>query len=568
MGFPNTPSNGQTAVVNGITYTYDSARTAWIRSSTTTYNLYTASNIAPSVPKLGDQWYYIATDILYEYVSDGTSSYWVDVDSLGQVGNITTIADATLQGNVVVGVDSRYSIGASNGYIKNVYANTIVANTITTGNGNVILTGNIIPSSNITYNLGTTTNRFKDLFLSGTTIDLGGATIKTDATSGAIALIPQPTVSNPNPTGIVVSPAGTVSAVSTTGGTLATNAISNASNTAVTNNTTTFANITSNGNVITSNVYADRFFYSNGTAFSSSNYGNTQVSAYLTGGNTVVGTSYWTIPVGDTAARPASAPYGATRFNSQTGWLEVYANGAWGNAGVNLGLGASAASAAASAIAIKNATGTTTDGFYWINLPTVGATRVYCDMNTNGGGWMLAAKIYNNSSQFNGYNSADWTSTTIFNETQEPTYGGHIKTNAFVYYAQTAVRLCFNNVSNNLYETGWSSFGSLQSIFNSGTNRASQNSRATWIAWLNAGGINYTFGSQPNCNAAGANQSYSYSARLGISMNNEGDCTSNDSFLGFGVTGGSPGSYGAGASDWNSGSYLNSGYQIGYIWVK
>jgi hypothetical protein len=146
MGFPNTPSNGQTAVVNGITYTYDSARTAWIRSSTTTYNLYTASNIAPSTPSLGDQWYYIATDILYEYISDGTSSYWVDVDSLGQVGNITSIADATLQGNLVVGLNNVYSIGASNGYVKNLFANSITGNTITVNTGIIWANGNAFSS--------------------------------------------------------------------------------------------------------------------------------------------------------------------------------------------------------------------------------------------------------------------------------------------------------------------------------------------------------------------------------------------------------------------------------------
>jgi hypothetical protein len=176
--------------------------------------------------------------------------------------------------------------------------------------------------------------------------------------------------------------------------------------------------------------------------------------------------------------------------------------------------------------------------------------------------------VYNNSANFNGYSSADWTSTSTFNEAQGPTYGGHIKTAAYVYYQQTAVRMCFGTTSANLYESGWSAYGSLKDIFSSGTARSSSNSRAAWIAWLNAGGINYTFGSQPNCNAAGANMNYSYSARLGISMNNEGDCSSNDSSFGFGISGSSPGNYGCGASDWNSGSQLNSGYQIGYIWVR
>jgi len=50
--------------------------------------------------------------------------------------------------------------------------------------------------------------------------------------------------------------------------------------------------------------------------------------------------------------------------------------------------GAASTRAATSATAIKSLTSTTTDGLYWINLPTVGPTQLYCDMNTSGGGWM------------------------------------------------------------------------------------------------------------------------------------------------------------------------------------
>lgn len=49
---------------------------------------------------------------------------------------------------------------------------------------NVTVTGNVLPSANVTYNLGSPSQRWKDLYLSGTTINLNGATIS--ATAGAI----------------------------------------------------------------------------------------------------------------------------------------------------------------------------------------------------------------------------------------------------------------------------------------------------------------------------------------------------------------------------------------------
>ena len=68
---------------------------------------------------------------------------------------------------------------------------SVTGNIIQTGNlnitGTINATGNIIPSANVTYNLGSPSLRFKDLYLAGTTIDLGGTLIQT-APNGQISI--------------------------------------------------------------------------------------------------------------------------------------------------------------------------------------------------------------------------------------------------------------------------------------------------------------------------------------------------------------------------------------------
>jgi hypothetical protein len=55
---------------------------------------YTASNTAPTSPHVGDQWYIIATNVLYEYINDGTSNNWVDIVS-PTISNNVVLLDTT-----------------------------------------------------------------------------------------------------------------------------------------------------------------------------------------------------------------------------------------------------------------------------------------------------------------------------------------------------------------------------------------------------------------------------------------------------------------------------------------
>jgi hypothetical protein len=206
MSFPSTPTNGQTATVNGIAYVYNSTTNAWTRQLTQTGEKTTTSTTPPVNPGPGDAWYNPTNDVILTYMYDGLNYYWIDRD------------------------------GPNFGSGNYVY-------------GNLNLSGNIVPTANVTYNLGSPTQRFASLYLSGNTIDLGGAVIKSDATTGAIALIPTPTTANPNPTGMVLSPTGAVSTVATTGGVVSAGAIATSSNATATTGTT-LANLTVTGNAV------------------------------------------------------------------------------------------------------------------------------------------------------------------------------------------------------------------------------------------------------------------------------------------------------------------------------
>ncbi len=118
------------------------------------------ANTAPASPQPGDQWYNTNNGILFEYLNDGTTSQWVDVN--GIPGIIASSLSATA-GTVTT----------------NAQPNITSVGTLTS----LVMAGNITPSSTNTYSLGNTTNRWDNLWLAGNTIYLGNADIKANATS-------------------------------------------------------------------------------------------------------------------------------------------------------------------------------------------------------------------------------------------------------------------------------------------------------------------------------------------------------------------------------------------------
>ena len=64
---------------------------------------FTASATAPVSPGLGSFWYKTTTDVLYEYINDGTTSYWVDIQTQTIAANtagVSTFAGTVFGANI------------------------------------------------------------------------------------------------------------------------------------------------------------------------------------------------------------------------------------------------------------------------------------------------------------------------------------------------------------------------------------------------------------------------------------------------------------------------------------
>jgi hypothetical protein len=88
--------------------------------------VYTAATTPPAGPDVGDQWYDTTNDVLYEYISDGTSDYWVDTTSPAFAGGV--VANVAISGTLVPIANVTYDIGTSTVYFRNTYTQNLYTN--------------------------------------------------------------------------------------------------------------------------------------------------------------------------------------------------------------------------------------------------------------------------------------------------------------------------------------------------------------------------------------------------------------------------------------------------------
>ena len=217
MPFPNSPIDLETTIVNGITYEYSAAKTAWVRRKVSLADITFAGNVTankvytteirwagnnaifnagvtytasttPVAAKIGDQWYNTTNDVLYEYITDGASTYWVDIQSLGtSTGNAVTSSfdDLTLSGNLILTANLLYSIGGDTGRLRHIYAGNV---TTVTANVNTINTVSIAALGNITAANVTTTGNIQGTYMLGDGSKLSNLPPPGASTGKAIAM--------------------------------------------------------------------------------------------------------------------------------------------------------------------------------------------------------------------------------------------------------------------------------------------------------------------------------------------------------------------------------------------
>jgi hypothetical protein len=217
-----------------------------------------------------------------------------------------------------------------------------------------------------------------------------------------------------------------------------------------------------------------------------------------------------------------------------------------GFAGAPLKIDGSTPSRAAPSAAYLMSKGITTNGAYWINVPTVGPTRVYCllDPALNGGGWMQGMKIASGDGTFV-WSSSHWGSVSTVNPSDASNTEANHKNDVFNYFQAKDIMGVWAGLSNSNGDITGTSYGLiwLENNYYGGSKITPVNFFGG-VSNYNPNGIGGIGGSKMNqfsaecgIQAYGFNLTYqgSWAVRWGYQSNNESYWGSNDAGGGIGL---------------------------------
>ena len=500
--------------------------------------------------------------------SVSTGNLTCGVMTVGTVtaGNLTLGTNALTGGNMSVGIITVGGLAVTSVSTGTVTAGTLTigTNPLTVGNitvgtitsGSQNMATNPLTAGNVSTGAVTVGNLNANATVTATSISAGTITaglISTGTLScaylSAFSYTPGITISNYN-FGTNPLTAGSISV-----GTIVSNSVNLGGNSlfvgGISVGTVTTGAINLAGNSLTAGNISVGYITS-----TSHNMGTSQLTAGNLSGTTIYGSG-----MGIATTSPAYTLDVNGNVNCTGGY---YLNGS----AINLATyatsndGSTSAKAAYSAKYIQQTFGQFNDGVYWINLPTVGATQIYCIMNPAyaGGGWMLAMKGTQGTT-FN-WGANYWTTNNTLNPTDTTRNNADAKFHTFNYFAATDWLAIFPDTGINggdlpaSLNTGWTWYepnavnvsipvstwyslglqltklaGGTAGYF--GTNPQPKNSvKFTGGVWSSQVGFQWYGINYYSSTATPANLN---SVRWGWGWNNETDQSSNDVIGGIGI---------------------------------
>jgi len=211
VNFPDNPSNGDSFTSNGIVYVYNSTTTAWQKSYTSvppvvtghvlpdtneTYDLGSTTQrfrdlyLSGNSITIGDL---VISDNngVFEITPSGGSavSFATQADINSAISSLVDTAPGTLDTlnelAAAIGDDANFATNITASLANKLEASDLAGYVTQTGTETLsnktlaatTLAGHLIPNADIAYDLGSLTNRFRDLYLSGNTLYIGDVEI-------------------------------------------------------------------------------------------------------------------------------------------------------------------------------------------------------------------------------------------------------------------------------------------------------------------------------------------------------------------------------------------------------